>query len=49
VWVASSALGSLSRYDPQTNGVDEVELGTPSRGLVSAFGRIWTGPGAAAG
>jgi len=49
VWVASSALVSLSRYDPETDGVDEVELGTTSRGLVARFGRIWTSPGAAGG
>jgi DNA-binding SARP family transcriptional activator/streptogramin lyase len=49
VWVASSALDSLSRYDPETNRVDEVELGTTSRGLVARFGRIWTSPGTTGG
>ena len=49
VWVASSALDSLSRYDPETGGVDEVELGTTSRGLVARFGRIWTSPGTTGG
>ena len=48
VWVASSTAGALSRYDPETNGVDPVDVGTTTRGLVSALGRIWTSPGAAA-
>ena len=48
VWVASSTTGALSRYDPETNGVHTVDVGTTSRGLVSAFTRIWTSPGAAA-
>jgi DNA-binding SARP family transcriptional activator/streptogramin lyase len=47
VWVASSILSSLSRYEPETNDVHEIEVGTSSRGLVNAFGRIWTAPGAA--
>ena len=49
VWVASSSLSSLSRYDPETDDVDEVELGTTSRGLVTDFDRIWTSPGTAEG
>jgi streptogramin lyase len=48
VWVASSSLTSLARYDPGTNRVDRVDVGTTSRGLVARFGRIWTSPGAAA-
>ena len=46
VWVASSILTSLSRYDPEANDVDVVQVGTSSRGLASAFDRIWTAPGA---
>ena len=49
VWVASSSLSSLSRYDPERDGVDNVEVGATSRGLAAAFGRIWTSPGAAEG
>ena len=48
VWVASSSMTSLARYDPETNRVDRVPVGTTSRGLVARFGRIWTSPGAAA-
>ena len=48
VWVASSSLTSIARYDPGTDRVDRVDLGTTSRGLVARFGRIWTSPGAAA-
>jgi streptogramin lyase len=48
VWVASSSLASLARYDPETDRVDRVDVGTTSRGLVARFGRIWTSPGAAA-
>ena len=46
VWVASSARTALSRYE--AGPVEEVDLGTTSRGLVYDFGRIWTSPGAAA-
>ena len=46
VWVASSARSELSRYEG--DHVEQVELGTTSGGLVYAFGRIWTSPGAAA-
>jgi DNA-binding SARP family transcriptional activator/streptogramin lyase len=48
VWVASSTLTLLSRLDPETNRPTDFEIGTTSRGLVSAFGRIWTSPDAAA-
>jgi DNA-binding SARP family transcriptional activator/streptogramin lyase len=48
VWVASSAKPSLSRLEPATEAVKQVELGTTSGGVVYAFGRIWTSPGAAA-
>jgi streptogramin lyase len=48
VWVASSTITTLSRYDPETEGLDKVEVGTPSPGLASDFARIWTSPGAAA-
>ena len=48
VWVASSSLTSLARYDPETDRIDRVPVGTTSRGLVARFGRIWTSPGAAA-
>jgi streptogramin lyase len=48
VWVASSSLTTLARYDPGTTPVDRVDVGTTSRGLVARFGRIWTSPGAAA-
>jgi DNA-binding SARP family transcriptional activator/streptogramin lyase len=47
VWVASSTLTSLSRLDPETNHPADFEIGTTSRGLVSAFGQIWTSPDAA--
>ena len=49
VWVASSSLSALSRYDPERDGVDNVEVGTTSRGVAAEFGRIWTSPGAAEG
>jgi DNA-binding SARP family transcriptional activator/streptogramin lyase len=48
VWVASSTVTTLARYDPETEGLDKVEVGTPSPGLASDFARIWTSPGAAA-
>ena len=48
MWVASS-LSSLSRYDPERDGVDNVEVGATSRYFAAAFGRIWTSPGAAEG
>ena len=48
LWVASSSLTSLARYDPATTRVDRVDVGTTSRGLVARFGRLWTSPGAAA-
>ena len=46
VWVASIARNELSHYDGDRPEV--VELGTTSGGLVYAFGRTWTSPGAAA-
>src|SRR5262245_3230899 len=46
VWVASSVRTELGRY--AADRVENIELGTTSSGLVSAFGRIWTSPGAAA-
>jgi streptogramin lyase len=44
VWVASTAMTRLSRLDPDTDAVDRIELGSKSRGLANAFGRIWTSP-----
>ena len=49
VWVASGAAASLSRLEPSTNAVETLETGVTARGLVAAFGRIWTSPGAAPG
>jgi DNA-binding SARP family transcriptional activator/streptogramin lyase len=48
VWVASSTGTALSRYDPETEGVERVEVGTSSLGLASDFARVWTSPGAPA-
>ena len=48
VWVASPAVTSLFRLDPRTNEDELIPLGATSGGLVAAFGRIWTSPGAAA-
>jgi DNA-binding SARP family transcriptional activator/streptogramin lyase len=47
VWVASSALTSLARFEPTTGDIDTLEVGETSSGLVADFGRIWTSPGRA--
>ena len=48
VWVASGTATALSRVEPRTEATHTIELGATSPGLVAAFGRIWTSPGAAA-
>jgi DNA-binding SARP family transcriptional activator/streptogramin lyase len=48
VWVASDTVTTLSRVEPRTEATHTIELGATSPGLVAAFGRIWTSPGAAA-
>jgi DNA-binding SARP family transcriptional activator/streptogramin lyase len=48
VWVAGRSVTSLWRLDPGTNEDETIPLGATSGGLVAAFGRIWTSPGAAA-
>ena len=48
VWVASGTVTALSRVVPGTEATHTIELGATSPGLVAAFGRIWTSPGAAA-
>jgi DNA-binding SARP family transcriptional activator/streptogramin lyase len=49
VWVAGRSVTSLWRLDPGTDEDETIPLGATSGGLVTAFGRIWTSPGAAAG
>ena len=49
VWVASRSATSLWRLDPRTDEDETIPLGATSGGLVAAFDRIWTSPGAFAG
>ena len=44
VWVASSAVARLSRLDPGTDAVEQIELGAKPGALVSGFDRVWTSP-----
>jgi DNA-binding SARP family transcriptional activator/streptogramin lyase len=49
VWVASGSAAALWRLDPETKEDETIPVGATSGGLVAAFGRIWTSPGASAG
>jgi DNA-binding beta-propeller fold protein YncE len=45
VWVANSIDGTVSRIDPDDAPVATIPLGAPLRGVVAAYGLIWTSPG----
>lgn len=47
VWVAGPSVTSLWRLDPKTNDDETIPVGAIAGGLVAAFGKIWTTPGAA--
>jgi DNA-binding SARP family transcriptional activator/streptogramin lyase len=49
VWVADGTATSIWRLDPKTNAPEPIEVGATSGGLVAAFGKIWTSPGATVG
>jgi hypothetical protein len=49
VWVAGRSVPSLWRHDPETSDDETITVGATEGGLVAAFDRIWTSPGAAAG
>ena len=44
VWVANSVDGTVSRVDPGEHATT-IALGAPPRGVVAAYGSIWTSPG----
>jgi streptogramin lyase len=45
VWIASSAAGSVSRLDSETESVETIELGAPPAGIVAHYDAVWTSPG----
>jgi DNA-binding beta-propeller fold protein YncE len=45
VWVANSIDGTVSRIDSDDAPVATIPLGAPPRGVVAAYGLIWTSPG----
>jgi DNA-binding SARP family transcriptional activator/streptogramin lyase len=49
VWVADGTATSIWRLDPKTDAPEPIEVGATSGGLVAAFGKIWTSPGATVG
>lgn len=45
VWVANSIDGTVSRIDSNEGTVGTIALGAAPRGVVAAYGRVWTSPG----
>jgi len=46
VWTASGGDGTVTRLDPRDGSYEAIELGAAPGGIVTAFGRVWTSPGA---
>ena len=46
VWTASGGDGTVTRLDPRDGSFETIELGAAPGGIVTAFGRVWTSPGA---
>jgi streptogramin lyase len=46
VWVVSGGDGTVSRLDPRVDSAQAIDLGAAPGGILTAFGRVWTSPGA---
>ena len=46
VWVVSGGDGSVSHLDPRQDSAETIEIGSSPGAILTAFGQVWTSPGA---